>query len=80
MSYDKKNHNNRGVRSMKALIFSAGRVAMECFHFCNKKKSIIFKRTKISHYFSLRERKQKPNSSELIQVFYGLLYPLPKYL
>ena len=43
MSYDKKkNHNNRGVRSMKELIFSAGRVAMECFHFCNKKKEHNF--------------------------------------
>ncbi|CAH3031221.1 unnamed protein product, partial [Pocillopora meandrina] len=33
------------------------------------KKSITLKRTKISHYFTLRERK-KPNLSEIIQAGY----------
>ena len=43
------------------------------FLFLQQKKSITFKRTKTSHCFTLRERK---NLSELTQVFCGLFSPL----
>ena len=47
---------------------------MIMFLFLQQKKSITFKRTKTSHCFTLRERK---NLSELTQVFCGLLSSVP---
>ena len=55
----KKNHNNIGVRSMKELIFSAGRVEMECFHFCNKKKEHNFQTDENIALFLFKRKKTK---------------------
>ena len=54
---------NIGIRNMQELCFWAGRVEMGHFVYLMfsslyQKKSITFKRTKILHYFSLRERKK----------------------
>ena len=65
---------------MKELIFSAGRVEMECFHFCNKKKEHNFQTDEYIALLLFKRKKTKALFIWLIQVFYGLLYPLPKYL
>ena len=48
------------------------------FSLLYQKKNMILKRTEISHYFTIRERK-KPKLSELTRVFCGLLSLLSKY-
>ena len=71
------------MRSMQELSFldewvKMGHFVYLMFSLLYQKKIIILKRTEISHYFTLRERK-KPKLSELTRVFCGLLSLLSKY-
>ena len=44
---------------MKELIFSAGRVEMECFHFCNKKKEHNFQTDEYIALLLFKRKKTK---------------------
>ena len=56
-----------------------GHFVYPMFLFLLQKKSIIFKRTKISHYFTLSGKKNLIYLSEVTQAFCGLLPLLSKY-